>query len=99
MNKFAIHVESGISFSLISSATSVLSIDNSNYVINNFNSISTEKSYTNYVGQVSFLYSLSRKFQLMVQPSFNYGLTGVFKQLPDEKINVFSLKAGLRFKF
>ena len=99
MNKFAIHVESGISFSLISSTTSVLSIDNSNYVINNFNSISTEKSYTNYVGQVSFLYSLSRKFQLMVQPSFNYGLTGVFKQLPDEKINVFSLKAGLRFKF
>lgn len=98
-NKFAVHVESGISFSFISDAKSVFALDDTNIVINNFSMLRAEKSYMNYVGQVSFLYSLSKKLQVMIQPSFNYGLSGLFKEIPEEKINVFSLKAGLRLNF
>ena len=99
MNKFAVHVESGISFSFISDAKSVFALEDTNIVINNLSILTPEKSYMNYVGQVSFLYSVSRKLQFMIQPSFNYGLSGIFKELPEEKINVFSLKAGLRLNF
>lgn len=99
MNRFAVHVESGISFSFISDAKSVFELEDANFTTDTLSLLTPEKSYTNYVGQVSFLYSVSRKLQVMIQPSFNYGLSGIFKEIPEEKINVFSLKAGLRLNF
>lgn len=99
MKKFAIHLESGVSISMISNAKSILLLDDSSQSIDNFSGVSPVKSYSGFVGQLSVLYSLSRRFQVFLQPSINVGLTQIFEGMPDRKINVVSGRTGLRMNF
>lgn len=99
MKKFAIHLESGVSVSLISNANSVLKLDDSSQSIDNFSGVSPVKSYSSFVGQFSLLYSISRRFQVFLQPSINVGLSEIFEGMPDRKINVVSGRTGLRMNF
>lgn len=99
MKKFAIHLESGVSISMISNAKSILLLDDSSQTFNNFSGVSPVKSYSGFVGQLSVLYSLSRRFQVFLQPSINVGLTQIFEGMPDRKINVVSGRTGLRMNF
>ncbi len=95
-NKFAFHVESGISFSQISKPYSVLVVDNSPVTIDNYLGVIPVKTYSNYVGQLSVLYSFGRHFQVFLQPSISIGLTEIFLDMPEKRINMVSGKAGLR---
>jgi len=99
MKKFAIHLESGVSISMISNANSILVLDDSSQSIDNFSGVSPVKSYSGFVGQLSVLYSISRRFQVFLQPSINIGLTQIFEGMPDRKINVVSGRTGLRMNF
>ena len=99
LNKFAFHFESGVSFSMISNAQSTLMFETSLPAVDNFSGIKTVKSYSSYVGQFSALYSIGKNFQVFLQPSINVGLSEIFVGMPEKKINMISLKTGLRLNF
>ncbi len=96
--KFGVQLEGGASMAFICNAGSYVSTDTSTLAFP-VDSIKPSGSYSNLIAQLGFLYSVNSRFSAFFQPSFRYGLTGVVEQGPAQKINTYSIRAGLRIKF